>query len=405
MYTCAGCSCLCSDIEVETEGDDVKLVLNACRRGAGIFLNYRESRAEPRVDGGKVDFDRAIEKAQELIQNSSNLAIYGLDTTTIEAQKLAIELAEKKEAYIDDNSSFCLGDFVEMILKGELPSTTLEEVKNNAYVIAYWGTDPYHSLSRHMSRYTYYPRGGKRQRGYEEDRFLVVIDVRKTHTAKLAKKNARFLEVKDDLEVINAFIQALEGRAPSVFTNEIPRIIKEMERADFNVIFGGLGLKYGLKGNYDALKTLMAKLNERTKVYFIPAGCHPNMRGFNELMFEKTGYVNRYSFREHKSSEDYMFHKLLENDKIDTAVIIGSDPLNSLPFDFAKKLAKINTIVIDPRETFTGRFAKVTIPSAIAGVEAGGTMVRSDGVKVELKPLFEREVNDEVILKRLLEVV
>ncbi|AIY89418.1 formylmethanofuran dehydrogenase subunit B [Geoglobus acetivorans] len=405
MYTCAGCSCLCDDIEIVTEKDDVKTVYNACRRGAGIFLNYRLSRTEPKVDGKIADFEQAIEKAQDIIQNSENLAIYGLDTTTLEVQELAIKLAEKKEAYIDDNSTFCLGDFVEMILKGELPSTTLEEVKDNAYVIAYWGSDAYHSLSRHMSRYTYYPRGGKRQRGYEEDRFLVVIDVRKTHTAKLAKKNARFLQIRDDLELIEAFNQALDGKAPSIFVNDIPRILKEMEKADFNVIFGGLGLKYGLKGKYEAFKNLIARLNERTGVYFIPAGCHPNMRGFNELMFDKTGEINRYSFNEQRSSDEFAFYRLLENDAIDTAVIIGTDPLNSLPFEYAKKLAKINTIVIDPRETFTGRFARVVLPSAIAGVETGGTMVRSDGVRVELKPLFEKEINDEAILSRLLEVV
>ena len=403
--TCAGCSCLCDDIEVKLEGGKITHVLHACRRGAGIFLNHQESRAKPKVDGRVVDLDTALERAQELIKDSENLAIYGLDTTTLEAQKLAIELAEKKEAYIDDNSSFCLGDFVEMVLKGELPSTTLEDVKNNAYVIVYWGTDPYHSLSRHMSRYTYYPRGGKRQRGYEEDRFLVVIDVRKTHTAKLAKKNARFFEVKDDLEMVEAFTSALEGRAPKIYTSDIPRVLKEMEKADFNVIFGGLGLKYGLRGNYEPFKDLIRKLNERTGVYFIPAGCHPNMRGFNELMFEKTGHINRYSFREQKRSDDYAFYRLLEDDAIDTALIVGTDPLNSLPLRYARKLAKINTIVVDPRITFTGEVAKVVLPSAIAGVEAGGTMVRIDGVRVELSPALKSEVNDETILRKLLEVV
>ncbi len=403
MHVCAGCSCLCDDIEVEVKDGEISKVYNACRRGAGIFLNINSSRAKPQIEGNMVEFDKAIEKAQEIIRNSENLAIYGLDTTTLEAQRLAIELAEKKEAFIDDNSTFCLGDFVEMILKKEIPSTTLEEVKNNAYVIFYWGTDPYHSLSRHLSRYTYYPRGGKRQRGYEEDRFLVVLDVRKTHTAKLAKKNARFLEVENDADVVKGFIDALEGRSPKVFQKDIPRILKEMEKGGFNVIFGGLGLKYGLKGNYNIFIEMIKKMNEKSEVYFIPAGCHPNMRGFNELLFEKTGFVNKYSFRERKSAEEFAFHKLLENDMIDTALIIGSDPINSLPFEYAKKLAKINTIVVDPRETFTGKIAKVVIPSAIAGVESGGTMIGADGTKVELNPIFEREINDEYILKKLLE--
>ncbi len=405
MHVCAGCSCLCDDIGVRIENGSISKAYNACRRGSGIFLNLRSSRAKPAINGGQVDFDKALQKAQEIIQESESLAIYGLDTTTLEAQRLAIELAEKKEAFIDDNSTFCLGDFVEMILKKEIPSTTLENVKNNAYVIFYWGTDPYHSLSRHMSKYTYYPRGGKRQRGYEEDRFLVVVDVRKTHTAKLAKKNARFLKAENDADIVRGFIDALEGISPKVFQKDIPRILKEMEKGKFNVIFGGLGLKYGLNGNYELLKKMIRKMNERSEVYFLPAGCHPNMRGFNELLFEKTGYVNRYSFREKISSDDFAFSKLLENSSVDTALIIGSDPLNSLPLEYAKKLGEINTIVVDPRETFTGRIAEVVLPSAISGVESGGTMIGADGTRVELKPVFEKEINDEYILKKLLEVI
>ncbi len=405
MHVCTGCSCLCDDIDLKIENGRISRAYNACRRGAGIFLNISSSRAKPTIDGQQVDLERALQKAQEIIQDSENLAIYGLDTTTLEAQRLAIELAEKKEAFIDDNSTFCLGDFVEMILKKEIPSTTLEEVKNNAYVLFYWGTDPYHSLSRHLSKFTYYPRGGKRQRGYEEDRFLVVIDIRKTHTAKLAKKNARFLKAENDADIIRGFIDALEGRSPKIFQKEIPRILKEMEKGGFNVIFGGLGLKYGLGGDYALLKEMIERMNERSEVYFMPAGCHPNMRGFNELLFEKTGHVNRYSFREKRSSDDFAFHRLLKNDSADTALIIGSDPLNSLPLEYAGKLSEINTIVIDPRETFTGRVAKVTIPSALSGVESGGTMIGADGSRIELNPVFEAEINDEYILKKLLEVV
>ncbi|AGK60803.1 formylmethanofuran dehydrogenase, subunit B [Archaeoglobus sulfaticallidus PM70-1] len=396
MVTCAGCSCLCTDIVVKDK------VFNACRRGASIFRNAENNKAKPKVDGKEVDFDTALNKAIELISNSKNLAVYGLDTVPLEAQELAIKLAEKKEAFIDDNSSFCLGDFVEMILKKEIPTTTLDEVKKNAYVIFYWGTDPYNSLSRHLSLYTYYPRAGKRQRGYEEDRFLVVVDVRKSHTAKLAKKNARFIQVNNDLELIDGFISALDGKAGNYF-KDVSRIISEMKRADFNVIFGGLGLKYGLNSDYSRFLEMVNKMNEISNVYFLPAGFHANMRGFNELMFEKTGFVNRYSFREGKASKDFEFKNLILNDEIDTALIIGTDPLNSLPFEVARKLSKIKKIVIDPKNTFTARTADVVLPSAITGYDQGGTMVRSDGVRIEVEPLKEGDVSDISILKRILE--
>jgi len=58
------------------------------------------------------------------------------------------------------------------------------------------------------------------------------------------------------------------------------------------------------------------------------------------------------------------FTELLKNEKIDTALIIGTDPVYSLPFEVSSKLGKIKTIVVDPRMSFTARIADVVIPSA-----------------------------------------
>jgi len=395
MATCTGCSCLCPDIVVQAG------VLNACRKGSSIFMHSKDNRAKPMVSGREVDMEVALEKATEMLSSSEKLAIYGMDTIPLEAQEVAIKLAERKEAFIDDNSTFCLGDFVEMVLRGILPSTTLDEAKSNAYVIFYWGTDPFQSLSRHMSLYTYYPRAGKRQRGYEEDRYLVVVDVRRSHTAKLAKKNARFIKVDSDDALVEGFLSTMDGRAGNYY-EDTARILKEMQRGRFNVIFGGLGLKYGLKGKYEKFVEMMRKMNELAEVYFIPAGFHANMRGFNELMFEKTGFVNRYSFDTETSRPEYEFSELVRNDAIDTALVIGSDPVNSLPFDVAQKLRKKNLILIDPKLSLTSKIAEVVIPSAITGVDQGGTMVRSDGVRIKIDPLWEAEWSDRKILNELL---
>ena len=398
MSTCTGCSCLCPDIVIK----DSK-IFNACRKGSSIF-KHQDERIEPSIEGKKVKFEEALNKAIDIISSSEKLAIFGLDTIPLEAQEVAIELAKKRKAYIDDNSAFCLGDFIELILKGDLPTTTLDDVKSNAYVIFYWGTDPYNSLSRHLSMYTYYPRAGKRQRGYEEDRYLVVADVRESHTAKLVKKNAKFIKVESDEALVEGFLSSMEGKAGKYY-EETGRILKEMQRGKFNVIFGGLGLKYGLNGKYGRFIEMIKKMNELAEVYFIPAGFHANMRGFNELIFEKTGSINRYSFETESSAPEYEFSELVKNDSIDTALIVGSDPANSLPFDVVKKLKEINIVLIDPKPSLTSKIAEVVIPSAITGIDQGGTMVRSDGVRIKIEPLLEGEHTDENILKEILEGV
>ena len=385
---CTGCSCLCDDIAIR----DGK-ILNACRKGVKLF---NVKRAIPMVNSKPSSFEEAIDRAKRIVSTANKLVVFGLDTIPCEAQQKAIELAEAKNAAIDDCSSFCLGDFVELILKGELPTATLEEVRDNAYVIVYWGSNPYQSLPRHMSRFTYYPRSGKRQRGYEEDRYLVVVDVRLSETAKLAKKGGKFI-MGNDADVIDSFLKALDGRAGKY--PEVAAIIKEMQKADFNVIFGGLGLKYGLRGDYSRFIEMVEKLNEFTRVVFIPAGFHANMRGFNELMYRKTGVVNAYNF---SSNERLTFSEAVK--KADAALIIGSNPAKSLPSWIAKKLAQIDTIIVDPSQSLTSKIAKVVIPTAISGIDQGGTMVRSDGVSVELKPIREG-VTDAEVLSLLMEVV
>ncbi|MEM0088877.1 MAG: formylmethanofuran dehydrogenase subunit B [Archaeoglobaceae archaeon] len=392
---CTGCSCLCEDIEIL----DSK-VLNACEKGYKHISGFRVPRTRNRVYGKEVDVDKAIESAIEILKSAKSAVIYGLDTTTLEAQRIAVKIAEKLQSYIDDNSSFCLGEFVEAILKKRIPSATLDEVRDYAYVLIYWGTNPYHSLPRHLSKFSYYPRGVKRNRGYDEDRYLVVIDVRRSEIAKLAKKNAKFIKVENDLELIESFEKALEGKA---WKYDVAEIVREMKKADFNVLFGGLGLKYGLNGNYERFFDFVNGMNNFAPLYFIPSGFHANMRGFNETLFEEVGEVNKFSFRERRSDSQFSFSELVKNEKVDTALIVGTDPIASLPFDVSKKLSKVRKIVIDPKDTLTAKNAEVTIASAFSGIESGGEMIRSDGVRIKLEPIEKAEIDDVYILKRILE--
>ncbi|MEM3390727.1 MAG: formylmethanofuran dehydrogenase subunit B, partial [Archaeoglobaceae archaeon] len=245
-----------------------------------------------------------------------------------------------------------------------------------------------------------YPRGVKRNRGYDEDRYLVVIDVRRSEIAKLAKKNAKFIKVENDLELIESFEKALEGKA---WKYDVAEIVREMKKADFNVLFGGLGLKYGLNGNYERFFDFVNGMNNFAPLYFIPSGFHANMRGFNETLFEEVGEVNKFSFRERRSDSQFSFSELVKNEKVDTALIVGTDPIASLPFDVSKKLSKVRKIVIDPKDTLTAKNAEVTIASAFSGIESGGEMIRSDGVRIKLEPIEKAEIDDVYILKRILE--
>jgi formylmethanofuran dehydrogenase subunit B len=158
-----------------------------------------------------------------------------------------------------------------------------------------------------------------------------------------------------------------------------------------------------LRGNFKAFYELLSNINKFAPLYFIPSGFHVNMRGFNETLFEAVNAVNSYSFSSAASSPEFAFTELLKRERIDTALIVGTDPISSLPLEASGNILKLKKILIDPRNTLTSRIAEVVIPSAFSGIESGGEMVRSDGVRVKLKPIAKAEVEDVYVLKRILE--
>ena len=409
-YVCTGCGLLCDDIEVESEKNVVNKVYTACRVGVA---HMKETRGEVnfRVDNKPVDEATAIKEAASILKNARNPLIFGLGTSTNETQKIAIELAKKINATLDDPSSFCLGPLAEALIQDKLKTCTLDDVRNKADVIIYWGTDPSDSHPRHLSKHSYFPRGSEKQRGWEEERTAVAIDVRKSHTAKICGNYFFQIPPKGDTEFIDALIAGLSGKLPKTSYNYPPKKILELANilkgAKFGVVFVGRGLIYSLE-NLEPLFKLMKILNEKANFHLIPMVGNYNTMGFNENLFAETGYVNSVKFENGtvKHGPEYSIVESLKAKTVDAALIIGSDPLLILPRSISKNMLEIPVISVDNCETLTSKHAKVYINTAISGVESGGSAIRMDGVKVNFEPVIEtNNPSDEVILKKIMEAL
>jgi formylmethanofuran dehydrogenase subunit B len=138
---------------------------------------------------------------------------------------------------------------------------------------------------------------------------------------------------------------------------------------------------------------------------------HYNMRGFNQLLADQTGFINSVSFQKGADAGATPAHGLEQSvvgaaKSADAVLVIGSDPLSALPFGTARALARVPLIAIDPRRSLTTDAAKVVIPSAISGLETGGTALRMDGVRISFEPLVESDnLSDEQILTRIMEAI
>ncbi len=405
--TCTGCSLLCDDIEVDLKEGTVTHVKNLCRKGHGHFQAASTERMVPMIEGQKVSLDQAIARAAEMLRNAARPLLYGWSNCTMEAQAEGMKLAEKLGATIDDTSSFGQGPLMERILDGRIATCTLDDVRNYADTSIFWGADPSNSHPRHLSRFSYYPRGEKRQRSYEEERTCIAVDVRRSPTVEICSDYYFRVAPGGDAGFMEAVLSVLDGKIPRVDEKkkmiELGSILKKTE---FGVIFPGSGMISSLQGNMDLFERLLIRLNEIAKFRAIPMVGRYNERGFNEMLREKTGFINRVSFKGGSVAHGPEHGVIASARSCDVALVIGSDPLSTLPAATASALAKKPLIVIDPRRSMTTDAASVTLPSAISGLEAGGSAVRMDGVRVKFEPFLKTDLlADEQILSRIREAI
>ena len=413
MLICTGCSCLCDDIEAIVEGKEIKEMRNACRIGADLFLDHNMNRASCAVDGESVEIDKAMESAINILRGAKNPFIYGLDNSAIGSQKLGIKLAKKIGAVIDSASSYRQGAVMDKILSSDIKTCTLDDVRNNADVILYWGSDPSNSHPRHMSRYTYFPRGERRLKGWETERKAITIDVRKSSSAVVGKKNVKILQGRD-ADLIEEITVALDGKVPSasvgIEEKKIIELADRLKKAEYGIIFTGMGLISSIDGNLGVLEDFVNKLNEFTEFYLMPM-LHPvNARGLDQTLFDETGHTGKVKFNSSSGTVEhgaaYSFVEALKSEDMDAALIIGSDPLSTIPFGISKKLMDIPTITIDSNKTPTTEISNVVIPSAKIGIEVGGSMLRMDGAEFSFDGIIEAEwKSEEEILSSLIEMI
>src|SRR5271157_95153 len=193
--TCVFCGANCDDLEIDVVGNEIVEVRNACKVGAANYITARGSkrlttplwRADKRDEFQPISWEEAYEKAADIFINAKRPLLYGWGETSIEAMRVGLEITENIGGIFDGQLTNCHGPSIQAIQQVGIPTCTLGEVKNRADMIVYWGCNPLASHARHMARYAPFSRGFFRVDG-RSDRYLVVIDPRRTDTAKLADK-------------------------------------------------------------------------------------------------------------------------------------------------------------------------------------------------------------------------
>jgi formylmethanofuran dehydrogenase subunit B len=432
------------------------------------FLNYngdhRIRKPLVRKNGKLVEasFQETVEKAAEILAEANYPLLYGWSSTSCEAIRVGLELAEEVGGVMDNTSTVCHGPSVLSIQDIGIPSCTLGQVRHRADLIIYWGSDPWSSHPRHIERYTFLPEGRfeksewrsylaktkaltglkklesavriippKRNRSafrfsdetpnaaiLRKGRRLIVVDVRRTRTAEVADY---FLQVEPNkdyelLEALRALVNDEEVDVDVVVGIPIERleeVASLMVDCKFGALFFGLGLTMsrGKLRNVDAALSLVRDLNTRTKFVIMPMRGHFNVSGADTVFTWQTGYPYAVDFSlgypRYNPGETSAVDILMRGES-DASLVVASDPVANFPRKASEHLVKNPLIVIDPHMNATAHVADIVFPSALVGIEAHGTAYRMDHVPLSLKKVVEPPegiLSDERILNKILSEV
>lgn len=423
---CPFCGTLCDDLEVDINIKENRVieVRNGCQIGTKKFFSSNPSEhryLKPRIkENGsykEVSWEEAIEKAADILVKAKRPLLYGFSSTECEAQSKGVELAEILGATLDNTASVCHGPSMLAIQDVGAPLSTLGEYKNRADLVIFWGSNPVHAHPRHLGRYSDFVRGYFRRDG-RNDRFIVVVDPRNTHTAQIADLYIK-VNPNEDYELLNAIRAMVRGteldedEISGVPMEDIKKLVEILKSCKFGVIFFGMGLTQTLAHhrNIDSAICLTRELNDYTKFLLTPMRGHYNVAGANQVFTWNTGYAYSIDFSRgypRYNPGEFSSVDLLMKDEVDASLIVASDPASNFPAASVKNMFKHPLISIEPHETPTSAFADVVLPAAFAGIECEGTAYRMDKVPLRLRKVKDapgETLSDREILERLIKKV
>ncbi len=420
------CGTLCDDLEVDVDikENTVVEVRNGCQIGTKKFFssNPGEHRFEkPMIKHNGVlkeaSWDDSIEKAAEILAKAKRPLLYGFSSTECEAQSKGVELAEILGGILDNTASVCHGPTILAEQDVGVPTSTLGEYKNRADLVIFWGSNPVHAHPRHLGRYSEFVRGYFRKDG-RNDRFIVVVDPRNTHTAQIADLYIQ-VNPNEDYELMNAIRALLRGvelddeEISGVPIEQIKELVNILKSCNYGVIFFGMGLTQTLAHhrNIDTAICLTRELNDHTKFLITPMRGHYNVAGANQVFSWNVGYPYSIDFSKgypRYNPGEFSAVEVFMKNQIDASLIVASDPASNFPAPAVKNMFKHPLISIEPHKTPTSMFADVILPPAIAGIETEGTAYRMDNVPLRLRKVKDAPgecLSDREILEKLIEKV
>jgi formylmethanofuran dehydrogenase subunit B len=413
--TCTFCGCLCDDIALSVDGNRIAGAANACSLGESWFASQGGDQGTAcLIEGKPSSLSDGIERAARILNEARYPLVFGLAETTSAGQRATVSLADWIGGCVDPAPGVEHGSTTLAMQEVGQVTCTLGEVRNRGDLIIFWCCDPAESRPRHLSRYSQEPAGQFVARG-RQDRFCIVVDVRKTATAEIADQFIA-LEPGKEFEAL-WFLRALAKgvdleASPTESETGVPlstwrALMERMKRANYGVIFFGSSQSTPFDAHQcsHAIFALVRDMNAHARFVSVSLGGPGNAAGADNVLTWQTGYpfaVNLARGYPRFGPGEYSASEVLSRAECDAALIVAGDPLAHLEPAAVAHLNRIPSIVLHSRDTAAARSATVAFRTATYGINTPGTVYRADGVPIPLRPALPSPLPaDTEILKRI----
>lgn len=372
---CAACGLVCEDITVRIENGKIVAAENACPKCASRLIGQSAG------GSGSTMIGNTIERATEILSASKAPLIYGLTGSDIATQRAAAALADHLGATIDPALPQFHRAAIEAFQSVGISTSTLGEVKHRADLIAFWGCDP-EETAPGLSKRFLEPAGE-----FVTQRRILAIGTQQPN----GRVDEFFeLAVEDQHTFLSTLRAIIAGREIHSADERLQLLAHQLKSANYSAMF--FGAEVSGVPELEALFQLLRQLNASTRSVAMGLGGTQ----IENVLTWQTGYPCAVNFAlgyPRYCPQTFSANYLIENQQVDAVLLIGSGGLEHLSASAKEQLRKLPMIFLDDSLQENDLQPEVTIPTAVPGIHASGTVFRMDGVPLRLPAIFESKLH------------
>jgi len=391
--TCAGCCCLCDDLQVTTDGQQILEVQTTCPQGQAWFARAGQTeKLQPLIKGIDATREAAISRAAGLLQQAQSPLLLGMGQSATEAQRAAVSLADLTGATIDSGAVAATRALQQV---GEA-SCTLGEVRSRADLIIYWNAESLRLNEHHQQ--TLVPPGESFARKIvtvgsqlPEDKTGVDLSLSVPATAEF--------EVLWRLRALLKGVALEEVASAALTGGPIEQLAELIQQSRYIVFFFGSATpqEHLFHRKLETLSLLAREIQVERRCHTIQIPSAGTAKGAEPVLAWQTGYAAAVNFAAgypRFSPCEYATAPMLEQGETDLCLLIGEDPLAGLAEETLQQLRQLNLIHIGP-VPLDDMQPEVFIPTGISGIHSPGSLYRFDGTPLPLRALISTQQASE----------